>query len=142
MRRGRKPAKSKEAKPPVTRKSPQDDARVRDLEKRLTEALKGKAEAQEQQTATSDILSVISSLPTDVQPVFDIIAKRATALTNAVYSAVYLVENESIHLRAYYSEDIPNTRQFAAAFPMPITSDTLIAGTLRTGTLPHIADME
>jgi hypothetical protein len=45
MRRGPRPAKSKEAKPPAARKSPKDDgARVRDLEKRLAEAL-------EQQTA-------------------------------------------------------------------------------------------
>jgi len=40
MGRGPKPAKSKEAKPPVARKSPEDeDSRVRDLEKRLAEAL-------------------------------------------------------------------------------------------------------
>jgi len=45
MRRGPKPAKFKEAKPPRFRKSPEDeDSRVRDLEKRLAEAL-------EQQTA-------------------------------------------------------------------------------------------
>ena len=40
MRRGPKPAKAKEAKPPVARKS-----RVRDLEKRLAEALQREAEA-------------------------------------------------------------------------------------------------
>jgi hypothetical protein len=46
MRRGPKPAKSKEAKPPVASKSPKnEDSRVRDLEKRLAEALRGKAEA-------------------------------------------------------------------------------------------------
>ena len=41
MGRGQKRAKSKEAKPPpVARKSPKnDDARLRDLEKRLAEAL-------------------------------------------------------------------------------------------------------
>jgi two-component system, NtrC family, sensor kinase len=100
------------------------------------------SEALEQQTVAAEILRVISSSPTHLQPVFDIIAKRATALTDAVYSAVYLIEDGSIHLRAYYSNDVANTRQFAAAFPMPITSETLIAGTLRTGTLAHIADME
>src|SRR5262245_14843980 len=136
MRRGPKPEKSKEAKPPAARKSSRDDAaKVRDLETQL-------AEAREQQTATSEVLRVIGSSTSDRQPVFDIIAKRATALTNAVYSAVYLVADESIYLLSYYSDDIPNTRQFAAAFPMPITSDTLIARTLRTGGLAHIADME
>jgi hypothetical protein len=55
MSRGPKPAKSKEAKPPNARRSPKNDwARVRDLEKRLAEALKDKAEAREQQTATSE----------------------------------------------------------------------------------------
>jgi len=144
MRRGAKPAKSQvESKLSVARKSrKRDNTRVHDLEKRLAEALKREAEGQEQQTATSEILRVIGSSPNDLQPVFDIIAKRATALTDAVYSAVYLVEGESIHLRAYYSDDIPNTRQFAAAFPMAITAETLIAGTLRTGTLANIADME
>ena len=46
MRWGPKPTKSKEAKLFIARKSPKDDAaRFRDLEKRLEEALKGKADA-------------------------------------------------------------------------------------------------
>jgi len=99
-------------------------------------------EALERHTATADILRVIGSSPSDLRPVFEIIAKRATALTGAVYGAVYLVEGEAIQLHAYHSDDISNVGQFAAAFPMPISSDTVIAGTLRTGALGHVADME
>ena len=102
MRRGAKPAKSKEAKPPVGRKSPKDDATaVRYLEKRLAEALKREAEAskregealgqlqtrdrelgeaQEQQRATSEILRVISSSPTDERPIFETIVRSALRL--------------------------------------------------------------
>jgi hypothetical protein len=58
MRRGPKPAKSKEAKPHIGRKPTQNDAaRVHDIENRL-------AEAQEQQAATNKILRVIGQVPT------------------------------------------------------------------------------
>src|SRR5262245_9125494 len=77
MRRGPKPAKSKEAKPSVARKSPKDDdARVRDLEKRLADAL-------DQQKATADILRVISGAPTDAQPVLDALIESVTRLCGA-----------------------------------------------------------
>ena len=69
MPRGPKPAKSKKARPTVARKSPKDNgSRGSDLAKRLAEALRDKAEAQEQQKATAEILHVIGSSPTDVRP--------------------------------------------------------------------------
>ena len=65
------------------------DARNRDL----TEAL-------EQQTATSDILRVISQSPTDVQPVFDTIAAAALKLCGATTVNVFTFDGELIHLAA------------------------------------------
>src|SRR5262245_35821655 len=98
MGRRAKPSKGKtEAKRPPARKLPMDEsARIRDLEKRLaealgreTEALRRQTEAKEQQTATSEILRVISSSPDDAQPVFDAIASRVVRLCDAFFSTVW-----------------------------------------------------
>src|SRR5215471_1102999 len=91
MRRGPKPAKSTEAKSPVARKSPKgDNAKVRDLEKRLAEAL-------EQQAATAEILRVISSSPTDIKPVLDAVARSAMRLCESYDAMIMLREGEELH---------------------------------------------
>src|SRR6185503_15840144 len=58
-------------------------------------------EALEQQTAMSEILRVISSSPTDVQPVFDIISERALKLCDAEVSVVARLDGDVIRLGAY-----------------------------------------
>ena len=75
---------------------PQAQLSIEDLKRQLTEAL-------DQQTATSEILRVIGISPTDLQPVFDMIAKRAAVLTGGVSGGLYLVEGESIHLHCHRS---------------------------------------
>ncbi len=53
-------------------------------------------EALDQQTAISEILRVISSSPTDVQPVLDAIAERAARLCDAAAASMYLIDGESL----------------------------------------------
>src|SRR5215475_11864946 len=97
MGRGPKPAKAKvEAKPSVTRKSPKDgSARDRDLEKQLAEAL-------EQQTATAEILRVISSSPTDIKPVLDAVARSAMRLCESYDAMIMLREGEELHFAVHH----------------------------------------
>jgi GAF domain-containing protein len=67
------------------------EARNRDL----TEAL-------EQQTATSEILRVIASSPTDIQPVLDAVAESAARLCDALDGAIHLIDGESVRPVAHY----------------------------------------
>jgi hypothetical protein len=57
-------------------------------------------ETLEQQTATGEILRVISSSPTDVQPVFATIARNARRLCEADSAAVFTYDGELIHLES------------------------------------------
>ena len=60
-------------------------------------------EALEQQTATSEILAVISSSPTDVQPVFDTIVKNAARLCEGSGCSVVRFDGEMVHLAAQHN---------------------------------------
>ncbi len=75
-------------------------------------------EALQSQTATAEILQVISESPTDVQPVFEAIAERARALCDARIGAVTRFDGELLHLVAYQGESREVADEVRAAFPL------------------------
>ena len=82
-------------------------------------------EALEQQTATSDILRVISQSQTDVQPVFDTIVRSVLTLCGAAFSGVYLVDGETLKLAATAGMSPEATAAFSAGYPRKIGADTV-----------------
>jgi GAF domain-containing protein len=97
--------------------------------------------ALEQQTATSEILRVISSTQTDVQPVFDTIAKSAMKLCDGVHGAVARVQDDLIHIVATHNWSpaaLTVTRQL---FPMPLDRDHVTAHAIRENRIIHFQRM-
>jgi GAF domain-containing protein len=70
------------------------------LFKELQERNRDLTEALEQQTATSEILRVIASSPTDIQPVLDVVAENAARLCEALNALIYRVVGEGLQLVA------------------------------------------
>jgi two-component system, NtrC family, sensor kinase len=76
-------------------------------------------EALERQTATADILKVIASSPSDVQPVFDAIVTNAVRLSDGFSAGVYRFVDDNVHLGAFTSINPGADEALRASFPRP-----------------------
>jgi signal transduction histidine kinase/CRP-like cAMP-binding protein len=61
------------------------------------------AEALNWQTATAEVLQVISSSPTQVEPVFTSILQRAVSLCDALFGVIYRFDGELMHFVAHHN---------------------------------------
>jgi len=91
------------------------------LERKVDERTRELQNSLEQQTAISEILRVISSSPTDVQPVLQAVAERAAHLCDAPYARILLVEAGMLRPASEYSsQPVPAS----SAVPLDRTSVT------------------
>jgi class 3 adenylate cyclase len=60
-------------------------------------------EALEQQTATSEVLQVISNFPGDLQPVFAAMLEYAVRICDATFGSIYRWDGEALHLLATHN---------------------------------------
>ncbi|MEO8312565.1 MAG: GAF domain-containing protein, partial [Caldimonas sp.] len=98
-------------------------------------------EALERQTATAEILRVISSSPTDVQPVFDAIAERARVLCGARLGATTRFDGGLLHLVGYQGASPEAEATMRAAFPMKLGRGSIHARAILTKAPAQIADV-
>src|SRR5262249_50756765 len=98
-------------------------------------------EALERQTATSDILRVIASSPSDVQPVFDAIAESAKRLLGGYTAVVTRVIDGVVHLAAATAANEATAHAVHGTLPYPLSSDRIHARVARTGQLAFNPDI-
>jgi GAF domain-containing protein len=97
-------------------------------------------EALEQQTATSEILRVIGSSPTDAQPVFDVIVRNAARLCGAVFSGVALRDGDQLTLPAAHGLNAADLETFLTPFPIRLGADTVTGHAILEGRVVHVRD--
>ena len=100
------------------------------------------SEALEQQTATSEILRVISHSPTDVQPVFDVIVERAVRLCGARFGRVYRYDGRLIHMVAGYGLGAVGLGVVQQVFPRPASDETIVGRVILTREPALMRDIE
>jgi signal transduction histidine kinase len=89
------------------------------LERKVEERTRALSEALEQQTATAEILGVISSSPTEIQPVMDAVAENAARLCDASDANIFRIEGEELHRVAVHG---------ALPAPHPVTRQAITRG--------------
>ena len=99
------------------------------------------SESLEQQTATSEVLSVISNSPTDVQPVFETIANNAVKLCGAQYCIVYSFDGDMIDVVAHHNLDRVAVETLRQIWPMAPDTRTLIGRVILERDVLHVADV-
>src|SRR5580698_7117566 len=112
-----------------------------ELERKLDECTSERDEALERQTATADILKVIASSPSDVQPVFEAIAERSNRLIKGLSTGVYSIIGDMLHLSAFTRVSPAADAALKASFPAPVASFGW-RDQIRNGQIAHIPDVE
>src|SRR5262249_16322422 len=97
---------------------------------RLFQELK---ESLEQQTATSEVLGVIASSPTNIQPVLDVVAENAARLCDSVDAQIFRVEDDVLRVVASYGP--------FPVVPLPVDRDSVTGRAVVDRQAIHIHDI-
>src|SRR5215471_541511 len=117
------------------------EQQLEECRRALAEAREHLAEALEQQTATSEMLRVISSSPGALEPVFETMLANATRICEATFGVLYLFEGDAF--RAVTLHGPPAFVEARRRNPMlPLTPGTALARVAATKQPVQIADVQ
>jgi len=114
-----------------------ENARLFEAEQQRTREL---TESLEQQTATSEVLQVISSSPGDLEPVFASMLQGAARICDANFGNIFRWDGEALHLAATYNTPAAffALRSRSPLYPNP---DNPLGRLVATKAVVHIANL-
>src|SRR6516164_2881817 len=114
---------------------------VADLQARLERQARELIEAREQQTATVEVLRVISGSPGDLNPVFRSMLEKATRLCEASFGTLFLLEGESCRRVALHNAPAKYA-EFTDKSPLiPYHQSRSLNRLMETKQAVHVTDM-
>ena len=124
---------------PVARGSSSDggqETKVARLTRELNEAL-------ERQAATAEILRLISSSPTGVQPVFDAIVRNFVSLCGSVFGSIYTFDGELVHFAGSYGFSPEQLQAIRTKYPVRVDDRSVLSSRAILAKAPlHIRDIK
>jgi len=111
------------------------------LEKKVEDRTADLNESLERQTATADVLKVIASSPSNVQPVFDAIAERSNKLVDGLSTTVLTIDGETLRLASFTPTNPEADAALKATFPRPLAAQPWAASNAK-GEIYRVPDTE
>jgi GAF domain-containing protein/anti-sigma regulatory factor (Ser/Thr protein kinase) len=98
-------------------------------------------ESLEYQTATSEVLDVISRSPTDAQPVFDAIVESAARLCESAMSVVWVYDGDLLHYAASHNFTPEVVEQIRKSYPKRPDRSIGAGRAILDGRITHVPDI-
>ena len=114
-----------------------ENVRLFEAEQQRTREL---SESLEQQTATSEVLKVISSSPGELEPVFEAMLESATRICEARFGSLYLYSEDGLTLAATHNAP-PAFAEARRRGPIRPAPDTALGQVIRTKEMAQVADL-
>jgi GAF domain-containing protein len=145
LKRGKEATAARSGGSSISYLKEQLDLRTRELNEAQTKLdlrTRELGEALEQQTATAEILRIISSSPTDVQPVFDMIARNFVSLCGGIFGAICTFDGNLVHFSGAHGFSPEQLDGMRAKYPVQVDDRSVISARAILAKVPvHIQDV-
>ena len=141
--RSRRPKSSKSKSRTPTKAASSRSSRS-GAETEVAELRRELQEARARQTATSEVLQVVSSSPGDLQPVFATMLKEAVRICDAGFGNIYRWDGQALHLLAAHNTPPAFAEERAQRPEIPIGQrpETPIGRMVATKSVVHVSDLK